>query len=364
MPIGLSVGFQDPSITNNFLMQAAATQVGRYTVQQDFDPEIEDILRKETVLWRLITQKKPANAPIVKKLSKQNRPTVGFVDKNNLTAVFSNPSQLPSLSLADPGQEVKALGGSIEFQHFGRSMADQQNRPYGDEVAEETNDLLINCARFLEMSLFTGNATSSQLQFNGIDQQTLAEHIFSIDTATATPAKVVDKLNEICVRASTDRNRMRRITHIICTGAGNLLIRDEVGQNLLYHNLQEVVAGINVPGIVTANGIIPIITTPYLNDLKGATTGTDDQRKDTCRFYLIDIDCLEWRGVYPFGGQKTFEPQIFDISNTINGLPLVEKRMVLMYGTLYAKNGGEGIYRLDVKVPANTVWNIGTELLK
>lgn len=363
MPVEMEMGFQDPGITQSFLTQAAATQEGRYTVQQDYDPEIEDILRKETMMWQLITSKKPANAAIVRKIKKANRPTIGFVNRGDLSGVYDNPNLPPSKDLSDPGQEVKALAGSIQFEHFGRSLADQQGRPYGDEVAEETNDMLINAARFLEMSLFTGDADAAGgLEFNGIDKQTPTSpsnnHVFTANITTATPDSIVDKLNEIVVRATNDRNVLRRITHIFCTGAASLKIRDEVGQQHLYENRQEINAGIRVPGIVTPNGILPIITSPYINDLDGGAGN------DVCRFYLIDIDSLEWRGVYPFGGVKTFQPQLFDITNTINGLPLVEKRMCLMYGTLYAKNGGEGIYRLDVTVPPGSVWNTSSEVIR
>lgn len=359
MPTDIEVGFQEFDTTETFLTQAAATNLGGFTLNQDFAPEVEDILRDETVLWQMLLNKKAAPAPTVKKIRKNARPTVGFTNRSNLAGARANSHAATANDLSDPGQEVKAIAGTIEFEHFARSMADQQGRPYGDEVADETAELLVNCGRFLEMSLFAGDAEAGDgLEFNGIDRLLPPQgHIVTADITTDNPDSIVSKLNEICLRASTDRNKLRKITHIFCTGSGALKLRDEVGQAVLYQNLREVVAGHEVPGIVTANGIIPIITTPYLNDIDGGAN------HDICRYYPLDLSTLEWNGVYPFGGDKTFEPQIFDITNTINGLPLVEKRMVLIYGCLYAKNRGEGIYRLDVSVPAGSVWNTAEEVL-
>jgi len=360
MPTTTPFGFQEPQLTEEFLVQAEATNIGGFTVNQNFAPEVEDILRDETVLWQMLINKKPAPAATVKKIWKNARPVVGFTNRSNLAGALANSHAATANDLSDPGQEVKALAGTIEFEHFARSMADQQGRPFGDEVAEETAELIVNCGRFLEMSLFAGDASApGGLEFNGIDRLIPATggHIHTSSIVSPEPDSIVSKINEVCLRASTDRNRLRKISHIFCTGSSALKIRDEVGQAVLYQNLREIVAGYEVPGIVTANGIIPIITTPYLNDIDGGVG------EDICRYYLLDLSTLEWNGVYPFGGLKSLEPQIFDISNTINGLPLVQKRMVLIYGCLYAKNRGEGLYRLDVTVPSGSVWNTAQEVL-
>lgn len=354
MPIVNEVGFLNSDVTESFLTQAVATNLGGFTINQDFDPEIEDYLRDNTVLWRLIENKKPAPAPIVKKIRKNLRPNVGWTGRSELQNAIVNVHANTALDLNDPGQEVKAIAGIIEFDHFARSMADQQGRPYLDEVAEETDDLLVMCTRFLEQALFTGDAAlTGNTQFNGIDKLIPLSNIFTANITGNTPDSLVGKITEIYMRATSDRNYMIKPTHILCSSAGALKIRDEVGQSLLYHNLQEIVAGIKVPGIVSPNGILPIVTSPYINDIDGGT-GTD-----TVRFYIVDLSSIEWNGVFPYGGKKTFDPQIFDITATSNTIPLIEKRMVLLYGCLYAKNSGRGLYRLDVTVPSGTAWSFG-----
>lgn len=353
-------GFKDFSETEAFInqsIQATASNLQGFTVRDDFDDEIDDFLRENTILWQLIKNKKEANAATVKKISKDRRPQVGFVDRSNLTGANANTMTQTQKNLSDPGQDVKALAGTIEFEHFARSLHEQQGRPYGDEVAEETEDLLINGARFLEMSLFTGDAAADPLQFNGIDKLIHPANIFTADITGSNPDLISTKLNEMCVRASSDRNIMQMPNLILGTGAASIKLQEEVGQAVYFNNKSEVVPGVHVPGILGPKGIIPVVQTPYINDLDGGAGN------DVIRIYLIDINLLEWHGVYPFGGSKTLNMQIFDVTNYISNRPLVEKRMALMYGCLYARNMGRGIWRLDVTVPSGSVWNTSAEVL-
>lgn len=352
---GTNIGFRSVESVEKLLVQGQATNLGGFTVNQDFDPEIEYYLRKETIFWQLIRNRKPAQSAIIKKIREGALPTVGFVNRSNLGGAPHNPLTATQNQLDDPGQEVKALAGTIEFPHFERSLYEQQNRPYGDTVADETKDLLVSMARFLEMSLFTGDATADPMSFNGIDRlmNTVSQHVFTVDK-TVVGTSISRMVNEVVVRATTDRNILRKITHIICSGAGSLAIQEEIGQTVYYTNTNEVVPNVRVPGIMTANGQIPIVPTPYIDDIPATGSVTTD----TIRIYLIDIDSIEWHGVFPFGGRSTFEPQIFDVTQYISGTPLVEKRMALMYGTPYAKNRGEGIYRIDVSMEQGSTWNV------
>jgi hypothetical protein len=363
MAVASPPGFTNIENAENLLQSvqigASATNLGGFTINQEFDPEVEDNLRDNTVLWQLITTKKKAIAPVIKKIRRTSRPTADFVDRNNLQAAYNNSHGDTALNLQDPGQEVKAVAGKLSFAHFNRSMYEQQGRPYGDEIASETDELLTNTARFLEMQLVQGDANSNSLAFNGIEKLIPSSgHIFTVDLTDAQPESIISKIDEVVLRASTQRNYMQKLTHIVGTGSAHKAIREEVGQALFYTNSKEVVPGLNVPSVMTNNGELPIITSPYLNDLDG---GAGD---DTIRLYLLDMTSLEWHGVVPFGGTPdNLEPQIFDITQYVNGQPLVEQRMVLLYGALYAKNQGAGIYRIDIKVPSGTVWNSVEEAL-
>lgn len=356
MSTATKVGFQSIEDTQRFLIQGEAINVGGFTVNQNFDPEIEHFIRRETVLWQLIKNKLPANSPTVKKIREGALPTVGFINRGNLSAAKSAPLQNSQTAtqndLSDPGQEVKAVAGTVQFNHFGRSMSEQQGRPYGEHVAEDTRDLLVSMARYLEMMLFQGDANADALAFNGIDKLMPTSNIVECNLTEDDPQSLIEVINRTVTRATTDRTIMRRITHILCTGAASLQFQREIGQATYYQSQSEIVPGYKVPGVMTSNGLVPIVHTPYINDVDGGAGN------DIMRIYLLDIDSIEWRGVRPYGGEDSFEPQIFDITQFVNGDPLVEQRMALIYGTPYAKDRGRGIWRVDAQCEPGSVWNV------
>jgi hypothetical protein len=344
------IGFVDPLEVRNSLIQANATNVGGFAVRQDYLPVIGDYRYKNTEFWRRIDNKVPAESPIVQELRRSNMPTVGFAPKGNLATAPAN-APIP-LDYTDVGQEVKAIAGYIECENFAMSMAQQQGRPYGNQLNRDTEDLILSTMRFLERSLFTGDIATDPLQFNGlIKQMPVAGHTYTADITSANPDAIHDKLDEVCMRSAMRPNTLleHRPTHIFCSGAGARLLTKEVKQLQLYHNVKEISPGVIVPTILTSYGYVEIVPSPYLQDNAGGGG-------DVISYYLVDMRNIEWHGVIPFGGKNSFEPQIFDLSYVVNGLPTLNKRLILIYGTLKAKNGGEGIYRLDVTAPSGSVF--------
>ena len=347
-------GFYTPAETENLfgkLVQAAATNMGRFTVRDDFSAEIGDYLYREAPLWSRIP-KEAAEADLVKEIRQSALPQVGFSSKQDLNSGPRQPAGNRN-DLTDPGQEVKAVSGFLDWSHYSRSLYQQQGRPYGDQVAKDTDDMLRSTAQALEMGIMSGNATANALEFNGVAQQLPASHIIPGSVVGATPDNIGQRLCEVVTRAMASRKYSRRITDIFCSGSGFNLLQKEVENKRLYIQTVEVMPGLALPGILTPAGLVPITMTPFLDDVPasgGVTT-------DTIRFYLIDINSLRWKGVLPFGGLNTFDPQIFDVTSYVDNVPLTEQRMVICYGTLYAMNRGDGIWRLDISAPAGTAWN-------
>ena len=341
-----SPGFQPIQAT-------AATLLDGFVVRQDFSSTIQRYLRRETVMWQLI-RKRPAEAEIVKDPREGQFPDAGFVDKIGLNPPENDTDQPSYLDLTDPGQEVKAMGGVIKFGHFARSLYDQQGRPYGETISDRTDKLMVRIARSLEEALFVGDVATNPLSFNGISKQMAIGHNFTADTNAGD--SVITKLRRIVRLATSDVNILRKITHIWCSGLALEVIEEEIGNSVEYLHQSEVVPGLQVPSIMTQVGRIPIVATPYILDLAGGSSDTFD----TVYYYLIDMDCMVWKGIYPQGGQQTFAPQIFDVSQYTNTATpyLLEKRMALMYGTLYVENRGEGIYKLAAKIPKGRVGQI------
>jgi hypothetical protein len=346
-----TIGFGDIKEVEQSLIQASATNYGGFAVRQDYMPVIGDYRVKETEFWGRITNKVAASSPIVQELRRTNLPTVSFVDRSNLASAPDN-SSIP-YDYSDPGQEVKAILGTITCEHFAMSMARQQGQPYGRQLNKDTQELITSAYRYLEQSLYTGSSATNPLSFNGIINQmpTGPDHIFTADITTATPDAIHDKLDEICVRSANRASLFRhKPTHILCSGAGSRLITKEIKDLQLYHNVREIKPGVTVPSILTSYGYVDIIVSPHIQDLSGAGGN------DTIYFYVLAMNTIEWHGVYPFGGEKTFEPQIFDLSHVVNGLPTLDKRLILMYGTPYCKDRGEGIFRLDVTAPPGSTF--------
>lgn len=336
-------------------IMAEARDLGGFVINQNYDPEIEDYRRMNTVFWQMIPagNKKTANSPLVRKLAKTSRVRVGFANRDDLSTATEN-SKLPK-DFDDPGQEVKAIAATLDFSHFSRSMSAVQGRPYGDEIAEDTDELIKETYRYLDIQLFQANEAINPAEFNGLQAQMPAnpEHVFEVDLTLDPPEVIWKKINEICLRVATNRERLRRVTHIFCTGAAYKRLQDEVAD--VKQNMMEIIPGYNVPAIMTGDGQKPIIFSPYLDDVSDVEgTGSSATSYDYLRMWLLDINCFEWRGVPPDGGNGTFEPQIFDVTQYQNGNYLVLKRLLLMYGTPYLKN--QGLWRIDLKTPLGSAW--------
>lgn len=340
------ISFENPLEVYNSILEAGASNLGGFAVRQDYLPVIGDYRVKVTKLWNKITTKLPAASPIIQEMINSALPTVAFAPRGNLEAV---PTQTPVPLGYGVGQEVKAIVGRIQCEHFALSMARQQNNAYGDQMSTDTDNLILSAMRFLERSLFTGDTTINPLSFNGMIAQMPPENLFEADITSDNPDAIHDKIDEICTRSACRPNSLieHYPTHIFCSGAGNRLITKEIKQLQLYHNVKEIIPGVRVPAISTSFGEVEIVPTVYLQD-RSTPEG------DIISYYIVDMKNFAWYGVYPYGGEKKFEPQIFDLSHVVNGMPTLRERMIILYGTPKAMDEGRGIFRLDVKAPAGS----------
>lgn len=350
------VDLNDPTSIPGFqTIQAVATNLDGYTVRDDFMDVIKKYVRENMILWPLLRKEK-ADADIIREILEPSNtaPTAGFFDKILLTPP-GNPANLQNYDLGDTGQQIKAFGGVIRDGHYARSLHKQQGKPYGDQTARKTNRLMIQTLKTIERALFVGNATTNPLSFNGLDRQ-----MATVNAKTASIIagdSVVQKLRSIVRLADSDEDLMKNVTHIFTSGLGIELIEQEVNQKLQYHNLETIRPGFKVPAIETHQGLLPLISSPYIRDIAGAIPATDP---GTVNFYLINMDDMCWKYVVPEGGMDTYNPQMFDVSRYVdaNSPLLMEKRMCMGYGTLYIGNRGQSIYKLSVTIQPNRVDNI------
>ncbi|MFQ3629188.1 MAG: hypothetical protein SNJ81_16630 [Cyanobacteriota bacterium] len=338
---------------------AAAQNLDGFTVREDYMAVIGEYIRKKLILWPLLP-KEPAESDLVREILEGPEPNAGFFNKTSMNPPENATNSPIPNDLSDTGQQVKAVGGVINIGHYSRSLWAQQGRPYGtnvDQLTAKTERLLSSTAKILERTIVTGNATENPLEFNGFQQQMAAGQTRMADITDGD--SVVKKLRSVVRLAISNENILQGITHIICSPLGLQLIEEEIDTKLDYVNLDEVTPGLRVPGIITQGDQqgrpTPIITSPYILDEDGGTN------PDIVDFWLVDMNQLVWKGVRPAGGATSgadsFNPQVFELTNTAAPY-LVEKRICIAYGTLYAKNRGRGIWRLRVTVPTGTVGSI------
>lgn len=332
-------------------LEAASTvALDGFTIRDDYGAVVRNYLRENTVLWQLIPKEEAGSDPVTE-MQEGPEPEAGFISKIDLNPP-ETPSDLPAHFPLGTGQNIKAMGGLIKLGHYAQSLYDAQRRPYGDIVARKTNRLLIKTVKTMERGLITGNAANDPLSFNGLSVQIATGHTFNCDVTLGD--SVVKKLRGIVRLSINDEDILRGVTHIFCTGLGLEVIEEEVDAKLDYTNLESIRPGLRVPSIITQAGIIPIIPSPYIQD---SDNGAD---KDEVHYWLVDINTLMWKGIYPKGGLRTFDPQVFDVSNyNSNATPyLLEKRMCLAYGTLLVAQAGQGVWKLTAKIPSGKVGGI------
>lgn len=342
-------------------IQAEATDMDGFTIRNDFMPAIREFIRKELFFWPLLVQKEPAEGDLIREAREVDLPPTGFFNKHNFSGLLEHEPDYPSSDTEDPGQVVKAGGALFKVGHYAKSLYIQQGRQFGDVIAKKTTNLIQSTAKTLERTLFTGNTRNNHLEFNGIGAQMAPGHAFTCDIRPPQSDSIVRKLRGIVRLAMNHPDITRSVTHIFTSGLGLQLIEDETDNKLIYTNRDEIRPGLKVAEISTQAGNLPIINSPFLTDANGGgDLSTGVGQPDIVTFWLIDINQILWKGVYPDGGTKTFDPQIFEVSTYTDATMqyLVEKRLCLFYGTLYCTNRGEGIWRLDVTVPAGTVGSI------
>lgn len=346
-------------------IQANALNLDGFTVRTDYMSVIGEYIRRNLILWPLIA-KEAAEADLVREILEGPEPTTGFFNKTQMNPPENATGSPVPNDLTDPGQEIKAVGGVINISHYSRSLWQQQGRPFGtnvDQLAKKTDNLISSTAKRLERTLIMGNASSNPLEFNGLRALQASGRTFEGNIASGH--SVIKKLRGVIRLAVSDENILQGITHIVCSSLGVQLIEDETDTKLDYVNLEEIRPGLRVPGIITqgnTQGPTPIISSPYIQDTPGTpASGETPATPDTVEYYLVDMNQLVWKGVRPIGGptegEAAFDPQVFDLTNTAAPF-LVEKRVCIAYGALYAKNRGRGIWRLRMKVPQGTIGSV------
>ena len=339
------------------LMQAMATPFQNFVVQTDFEDIIGNYLRMESPFWTSLI-KVAAKGDVVKEAVVNSLPAVSFTNKLDLASGAVQPPG-NRRGFDDPGQQVKAIVGFLNYSHYARSLVTQQGNPYGDAIAEDTQAILVSACQLVEESLFTGNATTNPLSFNGLINQIPAnttdyQNSTVLDLTDLNADRLSLALPQQIARIMSRTNPKVTIDEVWTSGSGISQIETEWSAARI--NLSEVenVLGTKTLGIRGPKGIIPVNSSAWIRDRRPAGVEYDE-----VDFWFIDKEQFVWEGIYPYMGAQSFEPQLMDVSSIgPNNQPMTDKRMLVMYGTPFAKNRGRSIHRLTVRCRRGLAWNI------
>lgn len=290
-------------------------------------PIWEDVIldmvgKRGTMLSRIHTKKATGNP--TRYIEKQ---------KADKTATFQDPHNLTKKTMfapkrVDKSAFVKAITNEIEFSHFDREVGEQQNIFTG-LTESDIRDMVEDLLTLQDSKLWTGSdtnlATSSTNEYVGLLTQI---------KQTATIAKgvlIMDAIRTEVARLASQTDYDVKPSVIVVNPLTLDLIEQEeqARPNAVKQYEVQLTAGIKVKGVMTAMGILPIITDPYL-PLEGTKHKIAILSENLITRYYVGSD----------------KPRIFGFG--IQDESLNQKYMALQYDCIVAK-GAEYAHTILVK---------------
>ena len=279
-------------------------------------PIWEDVIldmvgKRGTMLSRIQTKKATGN------------PT-RYVEKQKATqtATFQDPHALAKKTMfapkrVDKSAFVKAITNEIEFSHFDREVGEQQNIFTG-LTESDIRDMVFDLLTLQDSKLWTGSDTS-------LSESTTNEYVGLLTQIkqTGTIAKGTNILDavrtEVARLASQTDYDVRPSVIVVNPLTLDLIEQEEQARpNAVKQYEVELTGGIKVKGVMTAMGILPIITDPYL-PLEGTKHKVAILSENLLVRYYVGSD----------------KPRIFGFG--IQDESLNQKYMALQYDCIVAK---------------------------
>jgi len=279
-------------------------------------PIWEDVIldmvgKRGTMLSRIQTKKATGNP--TRYIEKQ---------KPTQTATFQDPHNLAKETMfatkrVDKSAFVKAITNEIEFSHFDREVSEQQNI-FSGLTESDIRDMVFDLLTLQDSKLWTGNDTS-------LSESTTNEYVGLLTqlTHTGTIEKTTPILDavrtEVARLASQTDYDVRPSVIVVNPLTLDLIEQEEQARpNAVKQYEVELTGGIKVKGVMTAMGILPIITDPYL-PLEGTKHKVAILSENLLVRYYVGSD----------------KPRIFGFG--IQDESLNQKYMALQYDCIVAK---------------------------
>lgn len=288
-------------------LQAAASQPTLYPgviSVQDYDPVIEDALRREFPIWSWI-EKLRTNHEFTDGFDQTGYGTARSADKRNLGYSPSNPARAPRTP-----QEIKAIVRDIQFGLLDASLATLgQNR---DLTGKDVEDCKFSMLYLWSELFHEGDVAVDALQFDGIRKQ-LGAGVTIEDTES------VYRAIQAYVRQMMDsKTKGVRPTHIIGSATVAAYISQEMqkaGDSDLIRPRMPV-SDVLEPTLMidTVAGFLPYLTDPFCTKVDSQ----DSPPVDLYPTYIVTKRKVRHRYV-PVLGMDNPEPQVLDFSMTTAG---------------------------------------------
>lgn len=279
-------------------------------------PIWEDVIldmvgKRGTMLSRIHTKKATGN------------PT-RYVEKQKAekTATFQDPHNLAKKTMfapkrVDKSAFVKAITNEIEFSHFDREVGEQQNIFTG-LTESDIRDMVEDLLTLQDAKLWTGSDTS-------LSESSTNEYVGLLTQIKQTAeigkdVKILDAVRTEVARLASQTDYDVRPSVIVVNPLTLDLIEQEeqARPNAVKQYTVELTGGIKVKGVMTAMGILPIITDPYL-PLEGTKHKVAILSENLITRYYVGSD----------------KPRIFGFG--IQDESLNQKYMALQYDCIVAK---------------------------
>lgn len=300
-----------------------------------FEKEILDLTHKRGIMLQRIQTRAATGHPTRYFEKTARQATAAFQDPHNLAATYGGPTRVEKSAF------IKAITSGIKFGFFDMEVGVQQGQ-FPSLKTDDLNDMVNDVLTLQDSKLWTGSdtslSTSTTLEYMGLLKQIT-------QTGTiATGTKITDAIRNEVARLSANTLLDVRPSVIVVNPMTLALIEheeaDDGNHRVIYKDPVQAVPGINVVGIITCQGILPIVSDPFLPLDKTTTAGS------TIHKVAILSENLIYR--YYIGSPNV---RVFEIGK-LQDETLASKYMALQFDTIVAKAPGYG-HTILTKTVAN-----------
>lgn len=298
---------------------AAQFQAPGALITDDYQKEITDILRRNSVLDARI-QYVPATGDISTYYEQNTINGGAFVDPRNPSATATSNARTPH------GVKIKALTNQVNFGHYDITLGKQQNN-FSELKGKDLDDMLNGIGLAHGKALWRGNDTALAVpttqQYVGLASQ--ITNTFTVGVGASIVSAIRAK---VAAMVASEKYEIMP-TAIYIQPIGHYHMAEEVRLAVESGKMSDpfgktVIAGLEVPTIMTAAGLLPIIPEPFIPSSVNATTPENTD-------YGIAI-VTEPMIEYHYVGEKGM--YLFELGTTGN---LQEQYVGIKYGAPVAK---------------------------